>query len=595
MNQIRMAYISQNNNLRLVQEELDKSRLVGFDAETYGDKKDDGLDPHKGKIRLVQINTVEYTFILDLQKLAKAAVKEIVEPLLYDRHTVKVIQNGKFDLKFCCTYFGIDLRRVRSIFCTRVAHKLVKGGTPCGSKLSDIALECLGVSLDKSEQTYDWGKTIYKEQVVYAGIDSAILLPIYRVLSKAMTANNLELVGLTEMRCVPAVAQLELNGLGIDVPEWRRLAEIAKDQLYLIEKALREDYGFGNIGLQSNKEMHEFLSEMVGYPVKSRAAAQIEKLIEDYKERVDMFGKRTDYRPALIKYLEYLDFAKDVSTYGFSFLDHINSVTGRIHGNFNQNDTNTQRFSSSSPNLQNIPRDSDLRACFIPAEGKKFVRFDYSQIELRLMAQFTKDEVFLRAFREHIDLHRLTAATEFDMPFEEVPDTLRQDMKPINFGIPYGMGKDGLAVKLGITPQDAAGRLKRYFNNHPWITNWHQQQFRYFKAYNCVRTPSGRLRALTQWRHNNDMEWHAKQAAKNFPIQAACADIIKSWIVKVFHDIPEADLVLTVHDENMWEADEKYADEIAVEIERKGVEAGQEIIPDIEILLEGGVSDKWKK
>ena len=599
--EVNIVYISEVRNLKLVKNSLNKSSLVGMDTETYGAKKDDGLDPLVGKIRLLQIDTHDKTYVLDMQRLPKGAVREFLAPLMYDSKTVKIFHNAKFDLKFLTTYFDLDLRQMRSIFCTYVGTRLVKGGHPLPNrqqypaKLSNLSLDYLDLSLDKSNQLYDWGGNIYKEQIVYSALDAAVLPPLYRVVCDGIVYNHLQTAALLEMNVVPVVARQELVGIKLDKKVWQDLAERDKEQLYLIEQELRNKYGFGDVNMNSNPQMCKMLSDITGLHVTSRSKDNIAVLIEMYEDKADLFGKRRDYRPALQKYLEYADFGKDVSTYGFSFLNHIHPVTGRIHSNFRQNDTNTQRFSSSSPNLQNIPRDSDRRAAFIPGDGKKFVRFDYSAIELRILAQFTKDELFCRAFADRIDPHRLNAATQYGIPFDEVTDKQRQDIKPINFGVPYGLGKDGLAQKLGIEVEDAAGRLRKYYDDHPWITDWHNSQFRYMKLYDCVRTPTGRLRAVPNWRADTQSEFEAKQAAKNFPIQSACADIVKIAMVRIFHKLPEAELVISVHDECMYEVDEKTADDLAPAIKEEMRLAAKEVVPDIDIELEGGVAECWKK
>jgi len=590
-----ITYVSDWQNLGRVRESLDKYTLFGIDTETYGAKKNDGLDPLVGKIRLVQISNVERTFVLDMQHLPKAPVAEFLLPMLASPRLVKVMHNGKFDLEFMATYFGLDLRTVRALFCTRVAHKLVKGGLPVGSKLKDVAYDCCTLEMDKSEQTYDWGKPFYKEQLIYAALDAAALIPSYRQLCEAINANNLQRVGILEMDCLPAVAQLELNGIRVDRQKWMDMAERDKDQLHLIEHSLRHEFGFGDVNLNSDPQMWKLLSDMTGLNIKSRAKGMIAELIENYEETIDLFGVRRDYRPALLKYLEYSDYAKDVSTYGFSFLEHIHPVTGRIHSNFNQNDTNTQRFSSSQPNLQNIPRDSERRAAFIPADGHKFIGYDYSQFELRILAQFTNDRYFCDAFANKVDVHAVNAALQYGVPFEEVTAQMRQDIKPVNFGVPYGLGADGLAAKLGIERDDAKRRLKKYYADHPDIVRWHNGQFRYFKTYNCVRTPSGRVRALPHWKRNDTEEFKAMQASKNFPIQSTNADAMKLWITRVFHKYPEAALVNTVHDEGLWEVPEAVAEELSPLIKEEGRLAAEEVVPNIPITLEGGIHDCWMK
>lgn len=584
---LQIGYVSETRNLEVVKKELNKARLIGLDCETTG------LDALTKKVRLIQLATVDQVLVLDMFKLPKAPVVEMLESLFSDEKVVKIFHNAKFDMKFLQTNLGIDMRGMRTMFDTYLASKIVKGGQPYTSSLENLTRDLLGITLDKTLQKSDWSGSIYKDQIVYSALDAACLIPLYRILSRAIVSNSLQKAARLEFEFVPALGQMELNGFHLDRERWIEVAEAGKENLYLLEQNLR--HLVGPINLKSNPQMIKFLSELTGLNVTRRNKDTIKELIDTYEPRTGLFGEMPDYRPVLIKLLEFSEEEKLQNTYGYSFLEHIHKKTGRIHSDYKQNDTRTARLSSSNPNLQNLPALESVRACFTAPDGRKLVRYDYSQIELRILAQYTRDELFCRAFREGIDLHSLTAVEEFGVRLENVTSQMRQEMKPINFGIPYGLGSVGLAKRLGVSQDEARDRLRRYYSKHPAITGWHDGQREYFMKHDCVRTASGRLRALPDWRWGEDQEFFAVQASKNFPIQGTSADIIKLALTEIYREMPGVMTVNSVHDEIIIECDERDADEAARQMEELMVAAAREFVPDIEIRVDGGVADCWKK
>ena len=218
---------------------------------------------------------------------------------------------------------------------------------------------------------------------------------------------------------------------------------------------------------------------------------------------------------------------------------------------------------------------------------------DYSQIELRGMAQFTKDDGYVHAFMNDLDLHAATAASMFHIPIDKVSPDQRHAGKTINFGVPYGMGAPRYSVALDIPYDQAQKELKAFYAAHPGLVRWHQSQFRYFQAFSCVRSASGRIRALPQWRYD---EYAAQQAAKNFPVQSTAADITKLAMTRCFRELPsDVKLVNVVHDELVHELPEKDVKEIGPEIDRIMRESAEEFIPDIPIKVDGHSASCWSK
>ena len=592
--QIKIGYVTNNASIDLVARELSQARVIGIDTETLG------LSPHLHRVRLIQFATVDKVFVIDMFKVSYQLVREqILEKILPDKGKVKIFHNAKFDLEMIQTSFGYGLEEIECLFDTYVASKLCFGGSHYVSSLDNLCADYLGIQLDKTYQTYDYSGNIYSEQIQYAALDAAVLLPLYRLLSANVADNKLERVCKLEFDCIKPVAKLELNGCLIDKDLWIELANEGKENFRLFKNEL-EDY-FGRINFNSNPQVCKIISGWVGYEVKSKSKDSLKDLIEQYVERPDMFGKVIDYRPALIKLLEYNDEKTYQERYGHDFLQHINTKTGRVHSQYKMTDTNTFRFSSSKPNLQNIKRDSKLRSAFIAPEGKLLACFDYSQIELRLLAHFSDDKLFKTAFANNEDLHVFMAAQMKGMTVEQLqakPVLLaefRQAAKTINFGIAYGLGATGLARKLGITIEAARKMLKYYYDSHPDLVAWFNYQEQYFKEYDCVRTVSGRLRDLSFWRNAN-LEFTAKQASKNFPIQSSSADILKTALVMLDKELPSDWLLVNqVHDEVIFEIPEGDAVEGERLLPEIMVKAGEKFVDTVAIKVDGKIGKGWSK
>lgn len=585
---LSISYISENRNLEIVRDELLKARLIGVDSETTG------LDPLTKKVRLLQLATVDKVFVIDCFKVSPRAIKDLIlEPIFSNPDIVKVFHNAKFDCKFICTGFDYQLDDITPIYDTYIMSKMCTGGTYYTASLENLAMDYLGVELDKSNQKYNWAGTIYKEQIVYAALDAAVLIPLYHVLNRAINVNSLQKAALLETNAVIPIAQMELNGILLNRDAWLEIAEAGREELYRIEKEL-ENY-FGRINFGSNPQLVKGLVELTGLGIKSVDKDALKSLIEDYVPNPGLFDSR-DYRPAVLKLMEYKKESKRYDSFGPKFLNHIHSKTGRIHPSFRQIDTNTFRLSCGEPNLQQIPRDSAMRNCFIAAPGHKLITMDYSQIELRLLAQYSKDPSLIRAFEEDLDLHTFTASEMFNIPMDKVRPDQRQFAKTIAFGVPYGMGAPKLAGILNITVEKAKSLLKKYYAGKPGLTAWFASQQEYFREYGCVRTAAGNLKDVSSWWHDDDKEWSAIQASKNTPIQGSSANIIKLAITRMKKELPtEIKLINCVHDETVTEVPEADANEYADDIERIMVDAAREYIPDVKVTVSRHIGDTWSK
>lgn len=584
---LSIGYVSKNESLPAVRASLEEATVIGIDTETTG------LDAISKNIRLLQLATDRQAWVLDLFSLDKYEVGELLRWLLPHTEKVKVFHNAKFDLKFIQSTFGFGLREITNLFDTYIAYRLIDGGQMNSGKLGDVVQKILGFELEKEHQKDNWAQALTKEQVTYAGLDAGVLMPLHRELSWSLYNNQLIKTAVLEFNCIPAIAQLELNGILLDTDHWIKISDAASKTKRELETAIWKEVG--NIDLASTAKLRTKLSGVLGIPLKSVKESVLRELRDNAASYTDMFGKEVSYKSLLTNIMLWRKEAKRVSAFGPAFIKFVHPITGRLHPDYRQIDTNTARFSCATPNLQQIPHDSEQRSCFIPADGYKFVCYDYSQIELRILAYFTGDEIFMQAFKSGLDLHSAVAAQQLNIPIEKVSPEQRSFIKAVSFGIPYGQGAPGLSEKLQISVTEAKKRLEDYYKAHPWIVKWHESQLQYYKQYDCVRTVTGRLRALPNWRYSDEEQHRANQAAKNFPIQSTSADILKTAITNIFRNLPDARLVNQVHDELIFEVPESEAELFSEQIREEMVKAAELLIPGVPVEVNGGIYDCWQK
>ena len=299
------------------------------------------------------------------------------------------------------------------------------------------------------------------------------------------------------------------------------------------------------------------------------------------------------------KIVEYRSLSKLISTYTDKLPESINAKTGRIHTSYHQAGTATGRFSSTDPNLQNIPVRTEegrsIRQAFIAESGYKIVAADYSQIELRIMADMSGDEGLRHAFANNLDIHSATAAEIFNTPLEEVTVLQRRDAKAINFGLIYGMSAFGLSRQLEIERQAAQAYIDRYFERYPGVLAYMDKTRKQAHEHNYVETLFGRRLYLPEINSNNMQRQRASErAAINAPMQGTAADIIKramiivnDWIEK--EKIP-ARMLMQVHDELVFEVAESQVTSFIEPLQQAMANSANLSVP---LLVDIGVGDNW--
>jgi len=283
---------------------------------------------------------------------------------------------------------------------------------------------------------------------------------------------------------------------------------------------------------------------------------------QGYSTAADVLEKLVDKHPIVPLILEYRAHSKLKSTYVDGLLPLINSETSRVHSTFNQALTATGRLSSAEPNLQNIPvrmpLGRALRKAFIPKEGTVFVDADYSQIELRLLAHMSEDEILIKAFNENMDIHRLTASQVLGIPQADVTAEERNRAKAVNFGIIYGISAFGLSEDLKISPKEAETYISGYFRQYPGVKGYLDRTVQDAKDNGYVSTIYNRRRFMPELKsHNFNLRSFGERVAMNMPIQGSAADIIKIAMINVVNRLQKegltSKLILQVHDELLLE------------------------------------------
>jgi DNA polymerase-1 len=301
--------------------------------------------------------------------------------------------------------------------------------------------------------------------------------------------------------------------------------------------------------------------------------------------------------PRLI--LDYRGFAKLRSTYTEKLPEMVNPNTGRVHTSYHQAGAATGRLSSSDPNLQNIPVRSEegrrIRKAFIAPTGRKIVAFDYSQIELRIMAHLSEDATLLSAFAHGDDIHRATAAEVFGKALADVSSNERRAAKAINFGLIYGMGAFGLARQLGVSRGQAQDYIALYFSRYPGVRDYMERTREQARAQGYVETVFGR-RLQLEYIHSRNAAQRAgaERAAINAPMQGTAADIIKRAMVAVdawlAAHAAQAKMLMQVHDELVFEAEEAFVPTLLEQV--KAQMAGAAALR-VALVVDAGIGDNW--
>ncbi|MFH0702680.1 MAG: DNA polymerase I [bacterium] len=513
------------------------------------------------------------------------------------KNKYKIIQNAKFEINILKNYnINLDGLVLDTMLASYIKNPTYKHG------LKQQALVYLKYEMKLIEELIGKGKdaiTMDKvpipEVAEYACDDAKATLELGRFYSKNIDKEQEEVLFGIEIPLIPVLAKMERTGISIDTEYLKNLSQEIQSNIENIEAEIFE-YSGEKFNLNSPKQVGEMLFEKLNLPKKgmtktktgySTNAKTLESLVNEHK---------------IVKLLlEHRHLSKLKSTYVDALPSLVNPKTGRVHTSFNQTITSTGRLSSSNPNLQNIPIKTELgnriRAAFVPKDKENHVIFsaDYSQIELRLLAHFSKDSVLTDAFCSNKDIHTITASNVFGVSLDEVTKDMRRKAKAVNFGIIYGQSSYGLAESLGISPSEAKIIINKYFETYPKIKEYMDSTIAEAHDKGYVSTMFGRKRYLKDElsSRNRSIREFAERAAINAPLQGTAADLIKLAMIDLYQELKlsnlESKLILQVHDELVLEVPKNELTEIE-DIVNKCMELGQPLNVPLVIDITNGSS-----
>ncbi len=590
--EVYFQLVTDAEGIKTAVEELRRSEFIGFDTETTE------LDPYRGELRLVQLSDGKKTQVIDLRHFAfNGGVRDnkALQPLfdlLADSSKIKVAHNAKFDAKWTRHHLGCELN---GVFDTYLASQLIAAGDQDRRhSLADVSQFFTGIELDKSMQVSDWAASeLSHSQIEYAARDAAVMTGLRDQMAERLKNDDLERVANLEFDCLMPISEMELNGVFLDQQRWRSQLEKVKvaqgkaaDELQdLLSAGVAQASLFGRaeINLDSQVQVTDALVNL-GVPVPATTRGwQLQPLAVEY--------------PVVAKLLEYRGVAKSLTSFGENILEFIEPATGRIHADFRQIGAPTGRFSCSSPNLQQIPHEKEYRRCFTAEPGNKLVIADYSQIELRILADFSGDERFIDAFVSGQDFHAATASQVFGVDPANVTDEQRSFAKRLNFGIVYGIGASRFGLMTGLSQTQAEDTMRKYFGTFRKLDEYLRNAGRRLVEERNVRTASGRLLRLRFDENDRQQVSSARRYGINMPIQGTSADILKRSLRLLHEGIrgTSARLVNIVHDEIIVECATADADSTAAILENAMCTAGREFVQKVPVKVDVHIAEEWTK
>ncbi len=585
--------ITNAEELRRAVDQLSSRIALGLDTETTD------LDPYLARLRLIQLASADGVYIVDLNRFADADLKrgEALAPLrqlLSAPRPIKIAHNAKFDAKFIKHNLGVD---VVGLFDTLLASQLVSAGDiEERHGLEAIAARYLNEAVDKSERLSNWEFELSEAQLQYAARDAAVLIPLREKLIDRIKSLDLVRCAQLEFECVMPVVDLELAGFYMNKERWleqlaivgERRAELANELQEMLGEGVAQASLFGppraNINLDSQQQVTEALTRL-GVPLPdSTRNWKLQPLAVQY--------------PVVGKLLEYRTMQKALTSYGENMIEFINPKTGRLHSDFRQIGAPTGRFACTNPNIQQVPHAVEYRRCFMGhPEKRRLVIADYSQIELRILAEFSGDEAFINAFRSGADLHRVTAAQVFNVSQDQVTREQRDFAKRLNFGVVYGIGAQRFSMMTGLSVTEAENVLRRYFSTYRGLDTYLRESANRAVSEKQARTGSGRLVKFNFDASDRQQISMTQRNGKNAPIQGTSADILKRALRLLQDELRDtsAQIVNIIHDEIVVEVDEDESESIAQKVERAMCAAGEEYLRTVPVKVESQIASEWAK
>jgi len=601
--QLRTAESTEHNyevvttaaQLEQLEGQLKKQGEFCFDTETTG------LDPLTAELVGIafawQAGQAFYVPVPEQFEEAKKTA-QLFKEVLEDDKALKIGQNLKYDILVLKKY-GINVGN--NLFDTMIAHYLLHPDMRHNLDLlaetylsyTPISIETLIGKKGKNQKSIREADLDLVGE--YAGEDADITLQLKEVFAPMLTEQKCEdLFNDIEIPLVGVLADMECEGIALDTSTLSSFStELGKDLLKLQE----EIYNLAGVdfNIDSPKQLGDVLFEHLKISDKAKKTKT-----GQYATSEDILAKMVNDHEIIPKILDYRSIRKLKSTYVDSLPDMVNHETRRVHTNYRQAVAATGRLSSDNPNLQNIPirteRGREVRKAFIPRNSDfTLLAADYSQIELRIIAELSKDKNMIEAFVSGEDIHSATAAKIFNVPLKDVTRELRGQAKAVNFGISYGQTAFGLSQNLNIPRSEAKEIISSFFALYADVKSFMDAGVEFAKENGYVETIMGRRRYLRDINSSNAIvRGHAERNAINAPIQGSAADMIKIAMINIQREMRKAKMqsrmLLQVHDELIFDALKSELDELKYLVEHHMKNAIRMQVP---IIVEMGNGANW--
>ena len=573
---------------------LSKQKQIAFDTETTG------LDVMNETVLGISFSVHTHEgFYIPLNDENRVEFLALLKPLFENEQVGKIAQNLKYDMHILANY-GIEVKG--SLFDTMLAHYLLQ--PDLRHNMDYLAESYLGytpVSLQsligkKGKNQKSFASIELEKQKEYAAEDADITWQLAQMFDGLCKENALDKVlEEVEMPLVPVLAKMERNGVKLDEKflndyNEQLTAELIETRTKIFETANTE------FNMDSPKQLGEVLFDQMGIPYKGQKTKTGQYATGEDK----LLSYQKDY-PIVHDILEYRQIAKLRSTYVDALPKLIDPKTGKVHTSFSQAVAATGRLSSVNPNLQNIPirteRGRKVRKAFIPTdENHILLAADYSQIELRLIAELSNDQAMLEAFNQGLDIHAATAAKVFDVPLEKVTREMRSNAKTVNFGIIYGVSAFGLSQQTDLSRTESKEVIESYFNTYPGIKTYMDENINQARENGFVSTILGRKRIIKEINSRNAiLRGRAERNAINTPVQGSAADMIKLAMIAIDKEMTarkmESLMTLQVHDELVFDVVKSEVEELKELV----IRLMQDALPGLKvpIIAEVGLGDNW--
>jgi DNA polymerase-1 len=523
-------------------------------------------------------------------------IVDILRPVLENNSILLVGQNIKFDAMVMKNY-GVELPG--PFFDTMIAHYLLEPELRHNMDyLAESYLDYKPVSITSLIGKKGAGQKTMRDIEVdlvkeYAAEDADITMQLKNHLEPLLKKENLyELFNQLESPLLKVLADMEYEGIRVDVDFLNTYSIQLKEEIKLLENKIYELAGT-SFNIASPKQVGEILFDKLNIPYKWRKTKS-GQYATDEEKLAELDGQH-----AIIgEILNHRGLSKLKSTYVDALPNMVNPNTKRIHSSFNQALTATGRLSSNNPNLQNIPIRTEegarVREAFIPRdENHVLVAADYSQIELRIIAEISGDEGMLEAFQKGQDIHRATAAKVFGIPYDEVSKEQRYRAKTVNFSIIYGAGSTNLSKQLGISRNESKALIDAYFLQYHGLKSYMEKTVDMARKKGYVMTLMGRKRILRDIHSNSSLEKsNAERMAINTPIQGSAADLIKMAMLSIHKELKNgnwgAKMILQVHDELVFDVPKVEVEKLSALIRDKMCHAMPSLKVPIEVEVKSG-------